>query len=379
MLNLYGQRGYQSFTVLLGMQALAFAGLGLMALGGTAALSLPAAIGSWLLVAATALFSLRTWTIVSQAGFCLGLLTWTTALRYQLRPLLLLAPIGCVAEWVLRSSGVAQWVAALPLLLISGLGLLCSAVLLFLVVTLAKRSRLRDERHAQVLAKVHAEHGPDATRRLTDSIDCRRGALDVNPFQMRRGLMLADLPATAWHDPAEFPWVAAFESAGDAIQAEALRACGGASGLAAYQYPGAVQGNWNVFWLVRNNQLTPEAEAMCPATVAALRQVTGFPFMREAHFSILQPHSRIRPHCDESNTWVTGHFGISVPAQCGIRVGRERRRWEEKKFLFFDTSYEHEAWNDSDSPRIVLLFDFLHPRLSTAERDFLMQLRGKAA
>ena len=92
--------------------------------------------------------------------------------------------------------------------------------------------------------------------------------------------------------------------------------------------------------------------------------------MREAHFSILRPRSRILPHCDASNAWLTGHFALQVPEGCALRVGRTQRAWKEGEFLFFDTSYEHEARNDSDRPRIVLLFDFLNPALNDVERRF---------
>jgi beta-hydroxylase len=35
------------------------------------------------------------------------------------------------------------------------------------------------------------------------------------------------------------------------------------------------------------------------------------------------------------------------------------RRWEEGKTLIFDDTYDHEAWNDSSEPRVVLFVDFL--------------------
>jgi hypothetical protein len=34
----------------------------------------------------------------------------------------------------------------------------------------------------------------------------------------------------------------------------------------------------------------------------------------------------------------------------------------------FDDTIEHEAWNDSDQPRYVLICDVWSPRLSPAER-----------
>jgi aspartyl/asparaginyl beta-hydroxylase (cupin superfamily) len=35
----------------------------------------------------------------------------------------------------------------------------------------------------------------------------------------------------------------------------------------------------------------------------------------------------------------------------------------------FDDTIEHEAWNDSDSPRAVLIFDIWNPLLTEAERE----------
>jgi beta-hydroxylase len=37
--------------------------------------------------------------------------------------------------------------------------------------------------------------------------------------------------------------------------------------------------------------------------------------------------------------------------------------------LIFDDTVEHEAWNDSDAPRGVLLLDFLRPGVEGAVED----------
>ena len=39
--------------------------------------------------------------------------------------------------------------------------------------------------------------------------------------------------------------------------------------------------------------------------------------------------------------------------------------------MVFDDSFVHEAWNDSDHLRAVLIFDVWHPDLGTAEREAL--------
>ena len=37
----------------------------------------------------------------------------------------------------------------------------------------------------------------------------------------------------------------------------------------------------------------------------------------------------------------------------------------------FDDTIEHEAWNESDVPRAILIFDIWHPELTRAECEML--------
>jgi aspartyl/asparaginyl beta-hydroxylase (cupin superfamily) len=37
----------------------------------------------------------------------------------------------------------------------------------------------------------------------------------------------------------------------------------------------------------------------------------------------------------------------------------------------FDDTIEHEAWNDADALRVILIFDIWNPLLSPAERDLI--------
>ena len=39
----------------------------------------------------------------------------------------------------------------------------------------------------------------------------------------------------------------------------------------------------------------------------------------------------------------------------------------------FDDTIEHEAWNDSDIPRAILIFDIWHPALTLMERDLVRE------
>jgi aspartyl/asparaginyl beta-hydroxylase (cupin superfamily) len=60
-----------------------------------------------------------------------------------------------------------------------------------------------------------------------------------------------------------------------------------------------------------------------------------------------------------------------VPPNCSFRVGGETREWVPGRAWVFDDTIEHEAWNRSDAPRAILIFDIWNPFLSAAERDLI--------
>ena len=60
-----------------------------------------------------------------------------------------------------------------------------------------------------------------------------------------------------------------------------------------------------------------------------------------------------------------------VPPNCRFRVGGTTREVVAGKAWVFDDTIEHEAWNESDMPRAILIFDIWNPFLSEAERDMV--------
>ncbi len=68
------------------------------------------------------------------------------------------------------------------------------------------------------------------------------------------------------------------------------------------------------------------------------------------------------------------HLPLVVPERCLYRVGFEQRRWKVGEVLIFDDSIEHEARNDSDEVRVVLILDVWNPLLSASERDMVTAL-----
>ena len=92
-----------------------------------------------------------------------------------------------------------------------------------------------------------------------------------------------------------------------------------------------------------------------------------------AFFSILRPHAHIPPHTGVTNSRTIIHLPLIVPPGCELRVGGETRAWREGEALAFDDTIEHEAWNPSDEPRAVLIFDVWNPHLAPEERDAIRQ------
>ena len=98
----------------------------------------------------------------------------------------------------------------------------------------------------------------------------------------------------------------------------------------------------------------------CPRTMALLGSE---PSVRMAAFSCIGPGTHIYPHKGYTSAVLRLHLGVIVPPSgCAIRVGEETFNWQDGKCILFDDMLEHEAWNHSDSERVVLLVDVRRPR-----------------
>jgi aspartate beta-hydroxylase len=133
--------------------------------------------------------------------------------------------------------------------------------------------------------------------------------------------------------------------------------------------------------LIRNGSVMSEFASRCPQTMN-LAERLDLPKLSlispSLYFSILEPNSRIAPHTGISNARLILHLPLIVPEDCGFKVGGETRRWEVGKPLVFDDMTTHEAWNNSDRIRVVLIADLWRPELSGAERAAITDLMGCA-
>jgi aspartyl/asparaginyl beta-hydroxylase (cupin superfamily) len=201
-------------------------------------------------------------------------------------------------------------------------------------------------------------------------------------------LYLPELPAIEFYERADFPWLDSIEAATGDIREELIDVlAGGHEQLEPYiarqETPDARwralnnSRNWGVFYLWKAGEEIAENMARCPKTVAALQawpkcELPGS--APTAVFSILEPRTRIPPHTGVNNARLICHLPLIVPPGCGFRVGAETREWEPGKAFVFDDTIEHEAWNDSDDTRAVLIFDIWNPYTTQAEREMVSAL-----
>jgi len=123
---------------------------------------------------------------------------------------------------------------------------------------------------------------------------------------------------------------------------------------------------WSVYGLHAFGKPIKASLEKCPRTASVLSKI---PNLTTAGFSRLSPQTHIKPHVGWVTTVYRLHLGLVVPEQCGLRVGNEVRNWIEGKCLIFDDTFEHEAWNESNQNRAVLLVDFIRPGLEKTEQD----------
>jgi aspartate beta-hydroxylase len=196
------------------------------------------------------------------------------------------------------------------------------------------------------------------------------------------------LPAIEFWDRDEFPWLAELESATEAIIGEFQHVLNHDAGnLTPYIHYGEGlpidqwanlnhNPDWSAYHLIEAGDVVADHANRCPATMAALAKVP-FPKLPGrspvAMFSLLKPKTHIPPHTGASNARLLCHLPLIVPDRCRYRVGGSWRDWKVGEAFIFDDTIEHEAFNDSDHLRTVLIFDVWNPRLTETDRAIITQ------
>jgi len=185
-----------------------------------------------------------------------------------------------------------------------------------------------------------------------------------------------------------FPWLESVEACTDAIREELIGVLsedlegvrpyiGYAEGVPLNQWRELNHSRrWGAYFLWNEGRREEEHIARCPRTagmLATLPQVDVPGRGPTVFFSILEARTTIPPHSGATNTRVIVHLPLIVPPGCRFRVGGEIREWRAGQAWVFDDTIEHEAWNDSDVARAILIFDVWNPQLTQLERSLVRE------
>lgn len=247
---------------------------------------------------------------------------------------------------------------------------------------------------ARIASAVEAELQP--VQHAMDETEKRRSGAFVDLALGRRrtffnqceGLYYPFLPADEFFDRRHFTWMPDIEAATADIREELLSLLAD-PGDALRPYVRMDSGIPNNKWSSLDHSLDwgacflweygkPNLPVLdrCPKTAAALAALPSAHIpgrSPSAFFSLLKPHTHIPAHTGVTNTRAIIHLPLIVPEGCGFRVGDETREWREGEAFAFDDTIEHEAWNNSDDLRAVLIFDVWNPHLTVAEQELIIR------
>lgn len=198
------------------------------------------------------------------------------------------------------------------------------------------------------------------------------------------------LPQVAYFERSLMPWLKDIEAASGTIEQElrAVLASPAVDRFAPYIAvpPGAPINQWGdlnksrkwstwYFWI--NGDRQDEACMRAPRTATILEaapQIRIPGIGPTAMFSALASHTHIPPHTGSTNVRAIVHLPLILPGPAWFRVGNDRREWRIGEAWAFDDTVEHEAMNDADETRIILIFDVWNPHLTEIERELVSAL-----
>ena len=197
-----------------------------------------------------------------------------------------------------------------------------------------------------------------------------------------------------FHERASFPWLEELETLTPQIRAE-MDAVANAADAKLVPYVKYADSeplaqwralnhsrDWTAIHLVERGETIAANAAHCPVTMGFLKGMEQ-PWVAgcgaNAMFSLLAPRTTIPAHVGVANFRLLCHLPLIVPGKCWFRVGAETRDFEYGKAWVFDDTIEHEAQNETDQLRVILIFDLWHPDLSPAEREAIAATVSAAA
>lgn len=238
---------------------------------------------------------------------------------------------------------------------------------------------------------LRAQHGAAALERVDRALSAHLREWDgrpIDPRQKPRFFYLPDLPSSPYLDPDSQPWAPALRNAYPGVRNEAIDLLQDSEGFEDFvrlrkgdrmdNYLGGGRASWEAYFFFRHGKRFDAHHECCPVTSTALTSIELCDIANHAPeicFSLLAPGTHILPHYGVTNARVVMHLPLVVPPDCALNViGAGEHAWREGKLMMFDDTFQHEAWNRSTTPRLILLMDCWNPSLTTIERQAVTKL-----
>lgn len=130
---------------------------------------------------------------------------------------------------------------------------------------------------------------------------------------------------------------------------------------------------WKTLVLMDRGRWDATNTILFPVTAKAVHD-SGIP-ATEVFFASMAGPSEIKTHSDFTNFVLTSHLALDIPEsgnnKCRLTVGGVTNQWINGHCYVFDTSLLHDAVNESDQMRYILMLRLWHPDLSLIERQAL--------
>jgi len=134
--------------------------------------------------------------------------------------------------------------------------------------------------------------------------------------------------------------------------------------------------SWTIFPLRMWNRPYAGNCKKVPRTMEVLNKI---PALTSCAFSILKPHTSIKPHFGDSDVMYRCHLTLKSPGglpAIGMRVNGKEIAWEEGKLFAFCDAHKHEVWNNTGEERWVLIMDILREEFTAEEKQICKEVNA---
>ena len=202
--------------------------------------------------------------------------------------------------------------------------------------------------------------------RHTAQLKWQRQLTDFSTFMVPFNVpayLLSKVPVSARLPPSVFPQLKILQDNWQVIRDEALALYGGGHIAAKGDLPASSfyrDNRWKSFYLKVYDNPIPSAWELAPKTRELIEQVPG---MNIALFAVLMPGKSLSRHHDPFALSLRYSLGLSTPnsEECGLMINGENYTWRDGDAVLFDETYLHSAFNQTDTPRIILMTDIDRP------------------